>query len=315
VTLEILEMSRGDANKIINDSQNILQQMNSSGFYLKDVQTILDSMQIEYTNLKFNNLRDLGKNINEIYTAAIESKKLIAEINASVIEAEKNGVSVSETKKLLYLSEIIFKRGDYLGAYAKLKEARSSLLLETKGEFNILYAIKNNPIETLGILISISIIGLGSGYLIRLGLLKRKMKYLLSEEALLLELMKVIQRDCFEKNKLSMEEYNEAMNQYENRLGFIIREKVKTEAEISNMNKLSGKKRALAEEKKRLTELVRMIQDDYMNKGKIDTRVYENMLRSYATRLSKVQEELAYIDAQEELTRVSGFWGRILKRK
>jgi hypothetical protein len=41
------------------------------------------------------------------------------------------------------------------------------------------------------------------------------------------------------------------------------------------------------------------IQDDYMNKGKIETRVYENMLKTYSGKLSEIQEKLAFMDAQQ----------------
>ena len=47
-----------------------------------------------------------------------------------------------------------------------------------------------------------------------------------------------------------------------------------------------------------------------MNRGKLDTRIYENMLRTYATRLNKIQEELAYMQAEDELKKVTGFWGK-----
>ncbi|MBI2629805.1 hypothetical protein HYW76_01765, partial [Candidatus Pacearchaeota archaeon] len=47
------------------------------------------------------------------------------------------------------------------------------------------------------------------------------------------------------------------------------------------------------------------LQDDYMNKKKIETRVYQNMLKSYASRLSEVEESIAFIDAQEALKKAS----------
>ena len=47
----------------------------------------------------------------------------------------------------------------------------------------------------------------------RLSLLKRKLRVLGEEEVLLLQLMRVVQKDCFEGNKMSMEEYDEAMIQ------------------------------------------------------------------------------------------------------
>jgi len=167
----------------------------------------------------------------------------------------------------------------------------------------------------LGILISLSAAGVGSGYFIRLRLLKRRLKMLAEEEALLLELMKVVQRDCFENNKLSMEEYNEAMFQYEARLSEVIQEKVKTETVISNLIKIGGKKKALEQEKDRLLILVQQTQEDYLNRGKLDTRIYENMLKTYSSRLNAVEEEMVFIEAQEQIREASGFRARWFGKK
>jgi hypothetical protein len=230
-------------------------------------------------------------------------------------ESERNGISTAETQKLFLLAEILFNRGDYIAAYEKMKEAKTSYLLETKGEFKVLYAIKNNPVESLGILISVSLAGLGSSYFVKTRLLKRKLKVLGEEEGLLLQLMRVVQRDCFENNKMSMEEYGEAMFQYENRLSNVIQEKVMTETHIANLMRVGGKKKALNQERDRLTVLVKQTQEDYLNRGKLDTRVYENMLKTYSSRLSKVEEELVFIEAQEQIKQVSSFWERIFGSK
>jgi hypothetical protein len=62
--------------------------------------------------------------------------------------------------------------------------------------------------------------------------------------------------------------------------------------------KMRGKSKVLNQEKMRVKDLIRTLQDDYMNKGTIETRVYQNMLKTYANRLTKVEEELAFIDTQ-----------------
>ena len=36
-------------------------------------------------------------------------------------------------------------------------------------------------------------------------------------------------------------------------------------------------------------------------KNKIETRIYENMLKSYSSRLSEVDEQLAYLEAKEAI--------------
>jgi len=311
VTLIILEMPRKEADGYVNTSLEILAKMNSSGFMLDEVNALLASMNSNYESLNFNSLKEGAAKIEEIYTAATEYIKLHDDLASSMNEAENNGVSVSETKKLFYLAEILFNRGDYVAAYAKLKEAKTSFLLETKGEFKILYAIKNNPVEALGIFISLSALGLGSSYFVRLRLLKRKLRVLAEEEGLLLQLMRVVQRDCFENNKMSMEEYGEAMYQYETRLSNIVQDKVTTETILANLLKIGGRKKALDQEKDRLTSLVRQTQEDYLNRGKLDTRIYENMLKTYSSRLGKIEEELVFIEAQEQINHVSSFWKRI----
>ena len=100
-----------------------------------------------------------------------------------------------------------------------------------------------------------------------------------------------------------MEEYEQAMSQYEKKLSEAISDKIKVETKLTNLLKIKGKRIALDEEKKRLIVLIKKIQDDYVNKGKLETRIYQNMIKSYTSRLSEVEEEIASYDAQEALSR------------
>jgi len=179
--------------------------------------------------------------------------------------------------------------------------------LETKGEFNLIYEVKNKPFQSFGILILVLVIGAGGTLLTRMKLYKRKLKLLAEEEKLLLELMKVVQKECFEKNRVSMEEYEQAMSQYKNRLSEVIEDRIRIETRLSNLLKVKGKKVALVEEKKRLISLIRDLQDRYLNKSQLETRIYENMMKSYSTRLTEVEEELTFLDAQEALKRRGRF--------
>ena len=40
-------------------------------------------------------------------------------------------------------------------------------------------------------------------------------------------------------------------------------------------------------------------QKAYITQGKYETRVYENMLKSYSTRLSEVEEKIALMDVKK----------------
>ena len=61
--------------------------------------------------------------------------------------------------------------------------------------------------------------------------------------------MKMVQRQCFEENRMSMEEYEQAMMQYEDKLSETIEDKIRTETKITNILKLKGTRIALNEEK------------------------------------------------------------------
>jgi len=305
VTLYIVEVSSSDAGNMLNESILMIEEMNQSNMIVKDVDALFAKLNDSFNKYDFTGVKNYYEQIKTIYDSAFESKKLLDELRSNIQVSEKNGISVSETKKLLYIAEVIYNRGDYSQALERLKEAKLTFGLETKGEFNLLYSVKNNPIQTLGIILLIGVVGTGSTVVLRFQLNKKKLKILQQEEVLLLELMKVIQRECFENNHMSMEEYEQAMAQYENRLSETIANKIKVETVIANILKIRGKHRALVEEKKRLIELVKGIQDDYLNKNKIETRVYENMMKSYTARLSEVDEQLAFLDAQDALNKES----------
>ena len=126
--------------------------------------------------------------------------------------------------------------------------------------------------------------------------------------------MKAVQIECFQRNKMSMNEYNTAMFQYEEKLRMTIEEQIRVESILSNMMKFKGKKKALNVEMRKINELIRSTQDDYLNKGKLETRVYENMLKTYAKRLAEIEESITSLETEEELKKLK-FFRRIFNKK
>ena len=100
---------------------------------------------------------------------------------------------------------------------------------------------------------------------------------------------------------MSIEEYEEAMLQYEKKLSETIKQKIIFESKLNNLMKIKGKKKALLEEKQNLIQMIKKAQDDYLQEGKMDSRVYENVVRSYSLRLSEVESQLTFLDAEKAL--------------
>jgi len=301
VTLYILDIPREEASQMLEESTKMLEEMNSSQMILKESLALFEKINASYSNIDFNALKKEYTTLKTLYDAAFESKALIEELTLAVAESERNGIKVDETKKSLYVAEVIYKRGDYLSALDKLKKAKLTYGLETKGEFNLIYSVKNNPVQSLGFLILAGFIGMSGSLLFRFQLYKKRISILKKEEVLLLQLMKLVQKECFENNKMSMEEYNQAMSQYEKRLADTIQSKIETETKLVNLFKFRGKRIALDEERKKLVLMIKQLQEDYLIKGNVETRVYENMLKSYTTRLGMIDESIATADAQSAL--------------
>lgn len=306
VSLYILDLPREEADEMLRKSLEMIVNMNSSSMILVESLILFDTINNSYQNTEFNDMKKAYEKLALIYKNAFDSKAFFAELGDKIKNSEENGIKVEQTKKLLYLAEVAYNRGDYALAIARLKEAKLTYGLETKGEFNLVYAVKNNPVESIGFVLLAGLVGMSGTLLFKFQLYRKRLYILKKEEVLLLELMKTVQRECFEGNKMSMEEYEIAMSQYERRLAETIQEKISTETKLAHLLKIRSKRRALGEEKKLLVDLVRKLQDDYLNKAKIETRVYENMLKSYTLRLGEVDEQLAFMDTQTAIRKKKG---------
>jgi hypothetical protein len=313
VSLFIIEVSEEETNKMINDSLNLIKEMNNSNMTIKESSNLYSLILESYNKKDYLAVKTNYEKLKQVHDSAFSAFDIIQELTNGIKQAEQRGISILESKKLLYTAQAAFNRGDYVLALERLKEARLSFALETKGEFNLAYEIKNHPVAySFGTLIFV-MFSFGTSLVVRMNLYKRKLKMLSEEEKLLLELMKVVQRECFERNRMSMEEYEAAMYQYEAKLGETIGEKIRIDTKLAHIMSLKGNRRALADEKIRLIDAIKKIQEDYIIKGTLETRIYEHMLKNYGKRLTEVEEQIVFIEAQDELNKNS-LWNRFLRK-
>jgi hypothetical protein len=312
IDLYIVDVSLEDVNFMFEDYLRMLEEMQNSNFSTMFFERNFKKMNLSYSERVFSQVKLEYELLKKIYESSFEARDMINELYELIADAERKGINVFETKRALYTAEIIFKRGEYLIALEKLKEAKLTYALETKGEFSLYHTVKNNPLESFGIFFLAFVFSVSSTLTIKYKLYKRKLKLLLEEETLLLELMKVVQREVFEKNRMSMEEYRVAMQQYEARLSEAIEEKISIETKLAHMFKIKGKSKALVEEKKKLIEQLRGVQEAYLNEGKMETRIYDNLIKTYSSRLAEIEEQMTFLEAQEALG--EGKWWKKVSR-
>lgn len=312
IVLNIFEISREDLIKEMENAKILTEEIKSKNWTYSKMENLIGEIDALYNQSAIGKAHSKYLELKKIHDDAITARATIQQLNEKVLEAQINGISTPDTKRLIELAEAAFTRGDYALALSRLKEAQLSYALEVKGEFNAAYYVKNHPLQSFGLLLGVCFITLVSTLVTRRVLLRSKIKLLAEEEKLLIGLMKVVQRECFEEKRMSMEEYENTMNQYENRLNIVIQDTIEAQTKLANLMKISGgRKKVLKEEVLRLRELIRETQKDYFEKSQMETRIYQNMIKSYAAKLSEVEESLATIEAQEELkTKGLGIWKR-----
>jgi len=128
-------------------------------------------------------------------------------------------------------------------------------------------------------------------------------------------LIKEVQRECFERGKLSMKEYMETLIQYEKRFNQVIQETIKLETKKTYLFKPFKKEdERLLEERKKLLNLIKETQRLYLEAGKLESRIYENRMKSYAERLAEIEEKLATLEAKK-VVKKSKFYVLVEKMK
>ena len=113
--------------------------------------------------------------------------------------------------------------------------------------------------------------------------------------------MKTVQRECFEEKKMSMREYGIAIMQYEQRLNTVVQKLVEMESKKVNLLKVGTEEERLKQEDERLMQMIKDTQKKYIEKGDLETRVYEDKMKSFTTRLGVIQEKLALLKAQKAI--------------
>jgi len=306
VLLQVFDVSRFDADSYVNLTAEYIIDMLSKGMIVKEIEKLQEQLAEAYNETDFKLVKELYENIKEIYDSAIESEIGIKELEESLTEAEAKKISVEKTKRLFHLAKSSFERGDYITAIDRVNEAKLTLALETNGQFfkEALYYINHNKPQSAGALAGFGFFVFSLAMFTKFKYIRRKLKNLLEEEKLLMELMKAIQIEVFEKAKMSMREYGEAMNQYEKRLSEVFQERITFENKKVNLFKFKSKKKQLTEEKTKLLKMIKKTQEGYLMKGKYETRIYENMLKSYSNRLSEIEEKLAMADVKKAFKKV-----------
>jgi len=313
ISLIIHEISRQVADELLNSTRQLLEAMKTMGMKTVELEGLLLKSKASLLEGNYIAVKENEQNAREIFRAAVETKTNLDITEDNVARAEYDGISVPQTKRLFNLAKSAFERGDYFLAKSRVEEAMLTFAAETKGEFNVLVFILRNWWQTGLAAIALVIVSFFVYLRIRLAVINRRLSMLGKEEKILLSLIKEVQRECFEKGKLSMKEYKRAVAEYEKKLSGALAKRVRLDSvklHLMSFNRLA----ALKYEERVLIRILKRMQGLYLVQGKMEAHVYDSKVKSIRERLAVVEEEITTREAERQIMKRTTARGKILDR-
>jgi len=302
IVLQIAEVSEEDAGIYFEEMKSLIDKMKASNLSSDYLENMLSDSEKRFNNFEYTGLLENYEIIKSQVEDGLKAQEVIGELDSLSIVAGEKGIDISGTDRIMKLAKLSLKRGDFEQAFLRAKEAQVTYALEVKGEIGKMsYYLKNNPREISLAAMFLALFAFTSFKLTKLQILKSKIKSLREEENILAELMKVVQIETFKENKMSMEEYYEAMEQYESRLANVIESLIELETRRAHELKFTSKNKMLSSERDRVIDLVKKLQKDYLQDGILEKKSYDLKLRSYNKRLSDIDQTLATLEAKAAL--------------
>jgi hypothetical protein len=311
VELRILDMSKADALALINEAYAIRSNLSAANIYTGQAVIDFNDADQAYQTETYSELQtDVGQ-LEEMWTSAVEVQGELAVLKSDINRAKGLGINTPQTTQLYDLANAAYARGDYESALSHLKDADLTYALETAQGLTLDSFLRQYWLDMIAALIALSATTLMVFTVLRFWMINNELGQLTNEEKIVLGLIKEIQINYFDQGRMSSDEYTVALEQYEGRLSKIVQRKVELETLKKNYLRFKTKEETLRVEKERLEQLVKELQKSYLGEGNVETRIYENRMRSYVTRLSEIEEKIAVAEAEKEIRRERGWRGSV----
>ncbi len=298
ISLIIQEISGNTAGLSLDEAQKLIEEMQNAGFPVKKSLKILEKAKGKLNIKSYKSAEETSIQIKTIRDNAFAANELINDVKSKIQEAENKGLQVEETRRLLNLALAIFEREDFLTAIQKAKDAQLSIVIETKGKFNILKLI----IDYWWYLsVALTAIYISSYFLRRqlaLIIISRRLEDLQKEEVILNELIQETQEKYYKEKKISTTEYHKAMYGYEKRLNEVSQLISRLRSKRVDIIKIFNEIRNLKKENENFVALIRQLQDGYYNKQTITKKVYLKRIEEYKLRRVEIEKSIAVLETK-----------------
>jgi len=313
-TLMIHEISLLQATNYISSTNEKIAELSAFSSTAKSSR-LLTQMQTALEQKHYGDIRTLHETITKEYQAGRNAKRLLEQVKQDIAQAAYQGLDTPQSERLAKLANVALARGAYDIAQKHAEDAKTTVVLETSGKFNLFAYIVNHWLTFSLLVIFSSIITYVFFILVKYGLIKGRLLMLNKEQDIILALIKQLQLECFRDGAISMERYNLSLEQYEKKLGKLVHkiihiETMKTYFFLFYVSKYQR----LCREKARLLTMIKKTQKDYLLRQELETQDYERRIKIYSERLTEIEETIVELRAHRHMHH-SVTWTQQFKNK
>ncbi len=317
IQLIIQQISREDANLSLTEAERAVSEMNMSGFNTQEVFDLLTQAKLKLSQRRNQESQNFSKEVVDIRNQAFSVNSLITNISIALNDPRKTNLltggaitnfvdekgnkislvslltgkavfSSSSPETLLEMSIAAFDRGDFATAEDRARSAQILLLLERKG--NLGFFLYLYWYFVLAGFLIFSIAGVISYKVYQKSSITKKIEDIDKEEDSIKELLISSQKKYF-IGKSSAEDYHSAMNQYQNNLAKIKKERINLRNKSIKMLEPMQVSRDLSRERAQVELEIEKLQERFYKENKISKEEYELGFKILNERLAEIEEE------------------------
>ncbi|MBI2584210.1 MAG: hypothetical protein HYW25_06065 [Candidatus Aenigmarchaeota archaeon] len=313
VTLVVFDVPPGEVLGRLNESLAVPEYMRSMGLGTRTAESLAARIRASIEDRDYNAAREAIEQMLQLKGQSQELAAAIGSLEINVEYARERSFDIRQSSRLLNLAKASAERENFQLAVERAKEGHLTYALETKGAFNLGFYLGENWLYVGAMAVALIVAGIILFVQIRLFVIRKSLRGLKKEQGILLGMIKELQVDAFRKKKMSIDEYKTALEQYEDRLSKVVQRSIELETMKKNVLHFTSRRITLLQERENLLRMVQDLQRKYVELRIVETRVYENRMHSFASRISEIEEQIALADAERALKKKFKFLPEMAK--
>ena len=239
--IKIIETSEETAETGLEKALQDINLMKKAGYPTKRLKILLEQAKEALKEKDFDLAHKLTERINKLRKAAFKADKIIKKVQQGINKAKLRKLETYETQKALMLAIKSFKEEDFESALKRAKDAKLTLMLETKGLINLVWLFtKYWWIIIPAFIVIIALLALLHKKL-EPEIISHRIKNIKKEEEIIKLAMKKIKEE-HKKGKIKTRKYQNISNQYKIMLKKLEQTKTKLNKKIKKSKLKANKK-------------------------------------------------------------------------